>query len=162
MNLGDVAELIRPWLTPVVLVAILGVVTRHYATVRRANTADRALEAGSDAEALKAFAKEVADLRDERRKDNTAHREEIEAIKDSHRKDLGELEKRNEACDRDRADLREKVEALRDLVAGYGRVIIQASADHVIALGDIPSEEVRRATARVEELFARPTPPGGR
>jgi chromosome condensin MukBEF ATPase and DNA-binding subunit MukB len=104
-------------------------------------------------EALKAYAAEVSALREERRKDNQSHRDEVEALKKSHRADMRDMEARNRECDEDRHQLREKVDALKDLVSGLNRVIITASANKVLELGDYPSPEVQQAAQRVDQLF---------
>lgn len=156
----DKVEFIRSWLSPVFLLAILGVVSRHYAMLRKADTADKALVVQADGDALKAFADEVKALRDEQRRDRVAQREEIEQIKENHRVDMEEMRRRNTECDEDRDHLREKVSALRDYAASLYRVILQNSASKALALGDL-SPEVRAAAERVDALFKKDPPSNG-
>jgi predicted nucleic acid-binding Zn-ribbon protein len=143
-NLGDSLEAIRPWLSPVMLLAILGVVTRHYATVRRANTADRAIDVDAEGSLRDAYAAAVRGFR-----------EEVAALKEDHRRDMEEMSRRNRECDDDRELLRDRITALRAYADGLYRVILQNSASGVIALGDFPSEEIQRAAERVDQLFKR-------
>lgn len=154
-EVANILEIVRVWTTPVALVATFGVVSRHYAVIRRANTADRGLTLEGETKALQLYADEVKALRVELRESGTAHRKEVSAIRETHRKDLEYMEERNAECDKDREDLKEKVEALRDVVRGYGRVIVNASAQGVVSLGDYPSEEIQRATQRVDALFSK-------
>jgi hypothetical protein len=125
-------ETVRLWLSPVTLLAIFGVVFGYYIKVRTADTADRRLALEVEKE-----------LRDEIRKIKVAHESDRKQIRE-------ELDKCEELRDRDR----EKIDALKDLLAGYGRVFIQqADSGAIVALGDYPSDEIRRASNRVERLF---------
>lgn len=146
-NLGNSLEAIRPWLSPVVLLAILGVVTRNYQALRKANTADKALDVAAEETARDAYASAVRGFR-----------EEVRALKKEHGSDREEWERRHNECERARDEFKERVEALRDLVGGLNRVILQNSAAGVLVIEGTPdgyaSEEVRRAAQRVDRLFA--------
>jgi hypothetical protein len=135
-------ELVRGWLSPAILFAIFVAVTRHYATVRTSNTADRKLDHEAE-----------ASLRDDYAEAVKGFREEVAALKEDHRKDMAEMRQRNEECDKDRDHLREKVSALRAYADGLYRVILQNSASKVLELGDFPSPEIKRAAERVDRLF---------
>jgi len=126
-NVGDFLETARPWLSPVFLCGILGVVSLHYYRIRNANLADRKLDLDVE----------------------TILRSEIKELKDEVRK-----------CEGHRDDDREKIWALKDLCAGLNRVILANSAAGVLVIDQTPdgyvSDEVRRATLKVEELFKGP------
>lgn len=152
-DVGRFLESVRPWLTFGGVVGIIAILAKLYIGKRGADTAEKKVDAEVAAELRDDYAKEVAALRDERRRDNDSHRKEIESLKDSHRKDMQDMERRNLECDKDRDQLRDKVDALRDYADGLYRVILQNSAAGVIALGDFPSDEIRRAAEKVDSLF---------
>jgi hypothetical protein len=135
-------EVVRSWASPVALLAILGVVSRHYAVIRRANTADKEAELKGEGSLRDAYAAAVRGFR-----------EEVGALKEQQRTEMDEMRRRNEECDKDRDVLRDKVSALRDYADGLYRVILQNSASGVLALGNFPSPEIRAAAERVDALF---------
>lgn len=134
---SHIIETVRLWWSPVVLTAILGLASRHYLR-------NKQLDVDAEGAARDAYASAVRGFR-----------EEVRALKAEHTSDKESWERRHKECETARDDFKEKVGALRDLVAGLNRVILQASKDKVLALGDYPSEEVHDAAERVDKLFRK-------
>lgn len=138
--------------------------TRTYIANRKLTVESKKNESDAAAAALKLsnenevnirdhYAKEVAALRGQMASQSKRHSDELDKLRKQHKDERAEDTERHDKCLADRDVLRAKVDALRDYVAALNRTIVSYSARTAIALGDEPSEDVRAAALRVEELF---------
>jgi chromosome segregation ATPase len=159
--LGDVGpflEMVRPWVAPSALLGILGLLLANQVANRRVKNQEQLTANADEVNIRDHYAKEVAQLRAALANRAANHRDELA----HYRKLAKEAEERHEECQRQRDEMREKMNALRDLVAGLQRTIIANAATTAQALGDsdagpLVSDDVKAAAARVEELFRKGT-----
>jgi hypothetical protein len=148
-NLGPFLESVRPWISPVALTAILGVVLTHRLGLRklkveadRVEIEDRAVHDKDEADIRDHYAQEVAALRGALQAASARHREETEGI-------VAKLRDCRASEDR----LLDKVRELKDVVAGLIRIITQASASEAIRLGPAASAEIQAAARSVSLIL---------
>lgn len=148
-NLGPFLETVRPWISPVALTAILGVVLSHRLGLRklsieaeRVHIEERAVEDKDEADIRDHYAQEVAALRSALQAQSTRHREETDGI-------VAKLRE----CRASEDGLLDKVRELKDVVAGLIRIITQASASEAIRLGPAASAEIQAAARSVSLIL---------
>ncbi len=148
------------------LVGIFSLLLRAQILNRRAANEERKVEVDAEKGIRDHYADEVSQLRATVIRQGERHRDEMIAADKHWREAVQAAEERHEECQKSRDELRKafllagdesrsQIEALRDLVAGLQRVILQNSAAGVLSLGDSASPEVRAAAERVDALFPR-------
>jgi hypothetical protein len=147
--LGPFLESVRPWISPVALCAILGLVVRWQYGIRKLRIEARRVEITGE----EVVHKDEADIRDHYAEEVRQLRERLDAQAERHRVILAEAEDRHEQCKRERDDLRDDSRKLKDIVAGLIRIITQASASKAILLDSAASAYVRDAALRIDMLF---------
>lgn len=152
---GNVLETARPWLAPGFLLGIFGLLLRQQVQNRRIGVDEKRVRLDDDKDIRDHYADEVRQLRDQVVKQGERHRAVLREVDKDYKASLTAAESRHDECVQQRDELRDQVRALKDLVDGLQRVILQNSASGVIALGDAVHPDVRAAAERVEELFNR-------
>lgn len=148
--LGPFLESVRPWISPVALTGILGIVLSHRLGLLKVKVeADRV-----EVQAREVDHKDDADIRDHYADEVAALRKRLDEKSDEHRRILREAEDRHDQCKRERDELRDDSRKLKDIVAGLIRIITQASASKAILLDGAASAYVRDAALRIDMLFA--------
>lgn len=149
-QLGPFLESVRPWISPVALLGILGLVVRWQHGIRKLAIEARRV----DITAAEVDLKDEADIRDHYADEVRQLRERLDAQSERHRVILAGSEERHEQCKREREELRDDARKLKDIVAGLIRIITQASASKAILLDSTASTYVRDAAKRIDMLFA--------
>jgi len=147
--IGPFMESVRPWISPVALTAILGLVIKWQYGIRKLRIEARSVEI----QAVEIADRDEADIRDHYADEVRQLRERLDAQAGRHRDDLNAVEQRHEECRRERDDLRDDSRKLKDIVAGLIRIITQASASKAILLDSAASDYVRDAAKRIDILF---------
>jgi flagellar motility protein MotE (MotC chaperone) len=168
---GHLVEVVRQWITPVSLMTILGFVVRWQLGLRKLRIEAKQVDVNAEqvtqtaeADIRDHYADEVRQLREQLNGQGERHRQSIASIEARYQEALTNSERKHEECARDRDHLRDKVQALKDLVAGLRRIITQTSASQAIRLSSDPASEIeipddiREAAERVDRLFALPSP----
>jgi len=159
------------WITSAGVLSILGIIVRWHLGQRKLQIEAQQVEVNAlgvrntdEADIRDHYAEEVKQLREQLNGQGERHRNQILAIEQRHREQMDAAERRHDDCVKIREELRDQVSALKDLVAGLRRVIVQASASQAISIagtkpGEVP-EDILAAALRVEEVF-RPKPEDG-
>lgn len=148
-DLGPFLEAIRPWISPTVLLAILGIIVKWQYALRKLRIEADQVEVS----ALGVRNADEADIRDHYADEVRQLRERLDAQAARHKDVLQDSEDRHEQCKRERDEIREDARKLKDIVAGLIRIIVQASASQAIRLDSSASNYVRDAAQRIDILF---------
>lgn len=152
------------WITATGIVGMFGILVRWRLGIGKQKIESDQVILANESDIRDHYAAEVQGLRSALAASSSRHLDRERELDERYRASLTETEGRyrgllsdadqqHRSCMKDLDEQRDKVEALRDLVAGLNRIITQASVSKAIQLGDMVSSDVEAAAQRVETLF---------
>ena len=152
-DVGRFAEVVRPWITPTALLAILGVVLRHRVQAGRLKLDGDKIADDAEARLRDHYAAELAALRSQIIAQAQKHLDRERLLDERARAAIDEARRSHEECREQNKELLAEVQTLREQVRGLQRMLTSNSVAALRVGGLPPSPEITDAAERTAAVF---------